>query len=190
VISDEIAVLFSPAANWPRIAKLPAQGHWLSKPLFALFVFGCAASLMASGRVTLRLALPAMLYGAFAPVLQIVALRALDRRAVPFRRLVDLFFTGHAATSLVLLAFATAWVWSSPLAMYSRFQIWRLAGMALLAWSAYVDFRFFRAVAGRTVVQAARDLMAHRILWGIPAMAIFAGPSAWQEATRILGIWQ
>jgi len=107
-LSPEAAVLVAPWRAWPRVSEIPS-GHWLARPLFALFVYGCAASLMTSGRVTLRLTVPAMLHGFYAPLLQMAALAVVCRGALPFRRAVDLFFAGHASTSLTFLAYAAAW---------------------------------------------------------------------------------
>src|SRR5437763_17006530 len=95
-LAPEIAVMVSPASAFRRIAKLPASGNWFARPLLVLLVFGCAVSLMTSGRLTLRLALPAMVYASFVPLLEMASLGAVCRGRLPFRRAVDLFFVGHA----------------------------------------------------------------------------------------------
>jgi hypothetical protein len=132
-VSPEAALLARPATAWPQIAKLPPSRHCLARPLFALFVYGCAMSLAATGRVTARIVAPAMVYACFAPLLQMAALVAVGRSKLPFRRAVDLFFAGHAPVSLLWLAFGTAWTFVPPATMYDRFEIWNAALLAALA---------------------------------------------------------
>ncbi len=175
-LSPEAAVLIAPWRAWPLVSKT-ASRYWLSRPLFALFVYGCAASLAGSGRVSLRFTVAAMVNAVYVPLLQIGALRVLYRGAIPFRRAVDLFYTGHAAMSLTVLVFGATWAFMPPASAGPRTRPWSIAALILFAWSWYVDYWFFRSVAGR----GAGAAVAHRFMWCLPALAIFVGPGAWQE---------
>jgi hypothetical protein len=178
-------MLVAPSRAWPRISERPSR-HWLARPLFALFVYGCAASLMTSGRVTLRLT--AMLHGFYPPLLQMAALAVVCRGALPFRRAVDLFFAGHAPMSLAFLAYAAAWGFAPTGKVYEWSGIWLGVAAAALGWSAYVDYWFFRSIAKHGPVGAIGSVVTHRAMWGIPAIAIFVGPAGWQEALKWAGL--
>ena len=72
-------------------------------------VFGCAVSLMTSGRLSLRLAAPATLYWSFLPLLEIAGLAAVwpwKRSPISFARAIDLFFVSNTPWSLWFTAFA------------------------------------------------------------------------------------
>jgi len=187
-LSPEVLVALWPWTAWRHIAKAPESRHWLARPMFALFVYGCAASLMASGRATLRIALPSMLYATFAPLLQMAALGLLCRGRLPFRRAVELFFAGHLPVSLLMLAFGSTWAFAPAHMVYARFGIWSYLAMGALAWSAHIDYWFFRRLCAKGPWEALGVVTAHRFLWSIPALAIFVGPAAWQEAIKWVGL--
>jgi hypothetical protein len=185
-LSPEAAVLFAPWRAWPRIAESPSR-YWLARPLFALFIYSCAASLATSARVTPRLVIPAMLHAVYVPLLQMAALAIVCRGALPFRRAVDVFFAGHAAVSSMFLAFGATWAFAAPGTVYARFGNWHIIAPVVFAWSAYVDYWFFRSIAKQGPLGGAGAVMAHRLLWGIPAVAFFVGPAAWQEFLHKVG---
>ena len=187
-LSSDLAVALAPASAWPRVARIPSTHRWLARPLFALFLYGCAASLLMSGRVTLRLVPAAMLQAIYVPLLQMAALAVVCRGTLPLRRAVDLFYAGHAPVSLLLLAFASAWGFAPSGEAYGQMALWFWAMVLALAWSAYVDYHFFRSVAGRGAGGAVRAVLLHRLLWWIPALAIFVGPGAWQELLHAVGL--
>lgn len=175
----ELNVMLAPATGWTRAMKEPA-GHWLARPLFFLLVFGCAASLSVSGRVTARLALPAAISMSFIPLAQAVSLAVVCRGRVPLRRAVDLFSIGNAPWLLLLLAFAGTWAFVPSATVYEHFDLWRDAFMALFVWSAWMDLQFFRVVTGRRPVGALFVLAAQRLIcWGL-ALSIFVGPAGVQ----------
>jgi hypothetical protein len=188
VSSGELGVVLFPAAEWSQEAKRPTSHHWLTRPLLFLVVAGCAVSMMTAGRVTLRLVLAVMVSASYVPLLQIASLAAACRRALPLRRAVDLFSIGNAPWMLLLLVYAGVWGFLPPAGVYANFKIGRIAAGALFCWSLYVDWWFFRAVAGRGPVAAARDLALQRLLcWG-PGVAISIAPSAWQVIESWLGL--
>jgi len=166
----------------------------LRRPLLQAFVMGCAASLMTSGRLTWRLALPATIYWMFVPLCEIASLAVVTRRAkMPLARLIDPFLASATGWLLLMLVFAGAWALAPPLVVWSwswmtAKQTWLIAGGLVFAWSAYADFRFFRSVLGRTPAHAALDLAAQRLLcWGM-AFTIFVAPGGWQTVASWLGI--
>jgi hypothetical protein len=166
----------------------------LRRPLLVAFVFGCAISLMDSGRLTLRLALPASIYWMFVPLLEIVSLFAASRaarRTRPWQRTIDLFFQGHAPWLLWLIAFSAYWAFLPTVTAFTwpgRDRVWLYSAGLVAAWSAYVDFRFFRAALACTRRQAVRDLLLQRILSWTAALAIFLGPPGYQVIASRLGL--
>lgn len=141
-----------------------------------------------SGRVTLRVVPAAMAQAIYVPLLQMMALAVVCRGALPFRRAVDLFYAGHAPVSLLLLGFSAAWGFAPSGQAYAQMGFWFFAALVALAWSAYVDFHFYRLVAGRGAGSAVGAVVLHRLLWWIPALAIFVGPGAWQELLHTVGL--
>jgi hypothetical protein len=100
----------------------PHSSAWLAirRPLLVAFVFGCAISLMTSGRLSLRLVAPATLYSSFVPLLEIAGLAVVwpwRQSPLSFARAIDLFFVSHTPWSLWLCAFAAVTpgaAWPSP----------------------------------------------------------------------------
>jgi hypothetical protein len=182
-------VLLSPATAWDSAAKSPDRGRWLSTYLLLVVVTGCSASLMTAGRVTLRIALPCMVYTAIVPALQIGSLAPFCRGVLPVRRAAALFSLGNLLWMAALLAFAVAWAWAPAPFLYRRL-VWArtIAAYLLVAYSGYVDYWFFRRVLGRERLAAARDLAIQRSLCWIPALTIWVGPAGWQMVGSVLGL--
>jgi hypothetical protein len=175
--------MLRPGSAWRRLAKEPGTEHWLARPLFVAFVLGCSVSVMTSGRLTLRLLLPAMLYATFVPMLQIAAL-AVCRGRLPFRKAVGLFFVGHAPWSLWVIGSAALWGLLPTTAMYPHAGMWKETALVILAWSAYIDFCFFRDVVGGAAI---RRLAVQRVLCWLPGLAIFVAPAGWQVVASAVG---
>jgi len=128
-----------------------------------------------------------MIAWCFVPLAEIAGLVAALRmgpRKGSFTQAVDLFFTGHTPWFLWLLVFvlpsigrfhpsATLWPW--------------IASAVLVAiWSCYIDFFFFRHVAGAE--KPGRLLFVQRaISWGL-FLAIFGGGPLWPGLLEVLGI--
>jgi hypothetical protein len=164
----------------------------LRRPLLVAFVLGCGVSLMTSGRLTLRLALPATLYWTFVPVCEIASLALVARRRkMPFAHLIDSYFQSHTAWLVWVMAFAAIWAFFPAPTVYSwvfqKSLLYASAGL-VFAWSAYVDFGFFRRVLGRPPVHAARDLAIQRLLCWAMGLAIFVAPAGWQVAASAMGL--
>jgi hypothetical protein len=169
----------------------PHSGAWLAirRPLLVAAVFGCAVSLMTSGRVSLRLAAPATLYWSFVPLLELTGLAAVwpwKRSQVSFARAIDLFFVSHTPWSLWLCAFAAVWAFFPPARVFAWTASpwsWYGPALAVALWSACLDFRFFRSVSGRTPTIACRDLAVQRVIAWTGGVAWFMGSAAWQVVT-------
>jgi hypothetical protein len=139
----------------------------------------------ASGRVTLRLALPITLYACLIPLIEIAALRLLLGRKIG--RAVDLFFMGHAAWSLWLIALGGIFALSDPI---TAFRVtgppWGMLSLLLvILWSAYTDWCFFRSVSPE---RAGRNLIIQRVLCWSVGLVIFGGGSLWTGVRGILGV--
>jgi hypothetical protein len=187
MLSAEVAVMVAPRSGFRRAAKPPAEGPWFARPLLVVLVLSCCVSLMTAGRITLRLALPAMVYGSVVPLLQVGSLAVVCRGRLPFRRAVELFFVGHGPWSLALLAFAAAWGFAPASAMYAHPALTRLPFGVALVWSLWIDYWFFREVAGGGGRRAIFDLALQRVLaWG-PGLLLFVAPAGWQVVTSAVG---
>jgi hypothetical protein len=179
--------MLSPARAYVRLLK-DDSGHWLARPAFLLLAIGWAVSLMTEGRLTLRLMLPAMLYATLLPALEFASLAVVARGSIPFRRTVSIFFASHGPWLLWLVAWSACWGLIPATIMYRHVLDGRLSMIAVFAWSAYLDYRFFRVVIGRSPLGAAHALAIQRLIcWG-PGLLIFVAPAGWQEIASTLGI--
>jgi hypothetical protein len=181
----ELDVMLSPARAWRRLAKTPATGNWVAGPLFVAFTLGCAISLIASGRLPLRLVLAGTLCGSFVPILEIISLAVVCRDVMPWRRAAELFFTGHGPWTLWLIGSATLWVLFPAPAMFRHNLSWKLSAIPVGVWSAYLDLQFFRKVCGGA---ALRRLIAQRLICWVPGLLIFVAPAGWQTIAGAVGI--
>src|SRR5580704_3527705 len=149
MIAPDVRVMLKPSTAYPYLMRLPISGGaWLMirRPLLFAFVFGCAVSLMASGRLTLRLLIPAMVYWSFVPLLNIGSLAALSRgsaRKRPLAWTVDLFFVGFAPWSLWLIGFSAMWAFVPAVRIFGWIawkSTWYSLAFLTMAWSGYIDF--------------------------------------------------
>jgi hypothetical protein len=160
----------------------------LKKPLLLAFFLGCTVSFLTSGTLTLRLIGPAMIYWSFVPLIEIAALSAVcwrDRQDIPFPRLIDSFFRGYSPWLLSLAGMCAIWSLLSPSAKSldgTVSIVWLDGGVALaIAWSLYIDFRFFRSVLRRTPAGAVRQLALQRLISWSLIMAIIGAPAIWSD---------
>jgi hypothetical protein len=175
---------------------LAANRAWTAarRPLLVAGIFGCAASLMASGRLSLRLAAPATVYWSFVPLVEIASFAAVWRRkreAMRFSRAIDLFFWGHGPWLFWLAGFAALWAFVPAARVYRwTFAGWAWYGSALAvaAWSASLDYRFFRSVLRRSAGGALGSLLAQRAIAWVAGLAWFVGSAAWQVTATRLGL--
>jgi len=186
--SPELLVMLRPAAEYRQLVELSNGGRWWKRALRFSFLFGSVVSLAASGRLTLRLVAAGTLYASLIPLVEIAVLAAVlgRSRKVSLARAADLFLMGHGAWCCWLLGFAGIWAFLAPIPAFEWTRaIWRWGVVAAVAaWSAYVDYCFFRCVAPsgpgwRLVVQ--------RVACWTPAALIFGGGSLWPEILKVLG---
>jgi hypothetical protein len=172
-------VLVRPAAAFQWLATQPLSGGLRvagRRPLLLTFVIGCVISLAATGTLTARLVGPPLLYWAFVPITEILALVAIvgRRRRIPLAVLVDRFFAGHAAWMLLLLSIGGLLAFAPPAYWWMLIRV-SLIGLAMVvSWSAYIDFCFFRHVIGASPAAAARDVAVHRAITWLVVFSIFA----------------
>jgi hypothetical protein len=195
--SPDLQVMLRPATVYRELAGLPAiPGKWLAvqRPLLFAFVLGCTVSFVASSRLTLRLMVT--IYAALVAVIEVAALLAVRPRALTtptsqsFSRSVDLFFTGFCPWLLWLLSFAAIWTFASPVNAFRwagpRWDLYVVG--ALVLWSGYIDFCFFRYVFQTTPQRAARCLLLQRAISWTLAVIIFGGGPLRSEIVRSLGV--
>jgi hypothetical protein len=151
---------------------------FIRKPLLFLLVLSCAASLMASGRFSLRLFFDTSIALAAVPLDQVIAFSVAywtGRRPVGYADAVDGYFDGlwpwFAGLALVgaFAAIATpamAARWFSP--------IGGLAAAVALVASIRVDWRYFHESLGRGVSRAAADVVIQRAIGWSATLAYFA----------------
>jgi hypothetical protein len=177
--------MLSPAGVYRYLAQQPPGrgGAWLvcRKPLLVAFVLGCSMSLLSSARLTLRLAGPATIYWSFVPIAEIMALGAVcwrDRRTRSFLQTIDLFFAGYGPWLLWLVGLGAIWCFVPPVQAFVFTKAWLYGGGAIaVAWSAYIDFCFFRYAMGRSLARAGRDLFIQRLVSWMLIICIFGGPA-------------
>jgi hypothetical protein len=157
---------------------------WIAvrRPLLTVVMLGCAMSLMTSGRLTLRLAVPAAIYWSFVPLLEIAGLAVVCGRQLS-ARLIDRFFQDQWPWLLWVTLFAALWGLVPPGIVIGRTLYplpWYGFALAAAAWSAKLDYVFSMRVLGRTRSRAMRDVAVQRIVAWPAAVAIFVWPAAWQ----------
>jgi hypothetical protein len=196
--SPYVQVMLYPATAYQELAKLSTvPSKWLAmrRPLLFAFVLGCTVSFAASGRLTLRLVVPALIYAGLEILIEVLALAAVRAKGIAntlpsFSRSLDLFFAGFGPWLLWMISFAAIWASASPVNAFRwtgpRWDSYVLAAIAL--WSCYIDFCFFRYVFQTTRRRAARHLFIQRAISWTLAAIIFGGGSLWSELVRSLGI--
>jgi hypothetical protein len=160
------------------------ERHWLARPALTVLLLGCAISVMASGRLTLRLILPALLYAVFVPLLQMLSLAVVER-TMPWRHAVELFFRGHAPWSVWILASAALWGLVPARELFRFAGPWKWTALVPAALSAVIDYRFFRKTAATRPLL--RLTIQRAICWG-PGLALFVAPAGWQAIAGVLGL--
>jgi hypothetical protein len=189
--SPDIWVMWQPTAAYQWLAATGgAKGRAITRPLFVAFVLGCMVSLIASGRLALRLVADGTLNALIVPLAEIAALAVVCRhkRTVSFSRIIDLSFAGHGPWLVWMILFSTMWAFLSPIQAFSpRWQeVAHYSVFVVLLWSGSIDFAFFRSVMQRTSAQAIGDLLLQRAIAWTLAILVFGGGALAPEITRIL----
>jgi hypothetical protein len=108
-------------------------------------------SLLTRGHLAPGLIASGVIAWSFVPLAEIAGLLVVLRagnRTVPFPRAVDLFFAGHAPWLLWMVAFSMFWASVSSVQPRAVIWIWEFSMVLIAIWSGYIDFYFFREVAG------------------------------------------
>jgi hypothetical protein len=146
-----------------------------------------AICIYAMRRITLGLALSAIVTWSFAVVVQVVAASALvassRRRTVSVPAAVDLFFMGHGPWSLWLLTAAACAAWL-PRPDHMDFIV-VVTAVVPIAWTAVIVFAFCREVLNEPPRPAAiRTLFHQSLIWTFTGVYIAMVVALWP---RILG---
>jgi hypothetical protein len=188
-LSLDLLVMSAPSRAYRRLAS----GHRaslagaLKRPLLVAIILGTCVCIYAIHRVTLGLALSAVLTWSFAVVVQIFAAAAIvassTRRTVSVPAAVDLFFMGHAPWSLWLLAVAA---WAAWLPHPTRMDYIVLITAAVpIAWTAVIVLAFCREVLNDAPRPAVIRTVFHQFLvWTFTGVYIAIVVQLWP---RILG---
>ena len=193
-----LSILVRPAFAFRTLADVGDRGSLWRGPISFLFVFGCVISLLASGRLTIRLVADGMVSFAFIPVFEVIALAVVVRRttgadrgraAVPFARAVDLFFAGELPWVLWVIAVGTVCAVVPPRELGPWIQPAMASSFVPLIWSIWIDFHFFREAARLPPTSAYRRLIAHRLMTWTAIVAYFLGIAIWHEVLPELLAW-
>ena len=187
VWSLDARALVRPARTFQTLAASETPGQiratfWTvaRRPVLLSLVLGCVISLIATSVATKRLIGATALYWSFVPIVEILALAAVvwrRRGARTLLSLIDAFFAGHAAWTLLLLI--TGAVLSVAPPQYWWFIISRLAlpgALLVAAWSAYVDVCFFRYMCDASFAGATASAALYRVIAWMLIFWIFAVP--------------
>jgi hypothetical protein len=174
-------------------ANPPAPGAWTlwRRPLLLTLLLGCFVSLVASGTLTVRLVVLPAVYWSFVALAQVLVLAAMRWRRtdhLPLSTAVDVFLTGLGPWMLLLLGLASALAFPTPAYGWGRFRVWAGVGLAVIVWSAYIDFWFFRIVLGASRAGAVRDVIVNRLMTWTIVFGIFAVPGSmpWSVVREVI----
>jgi hypothetical protein len=191
MMSIDACVSFRPAATFRALATEPVpSSRWVMwrRPLAFALVMGAMVSLAITGSLNARLLLSGALAWCFIPVIETVALAIVLRRSSPwpFGRSVDAFFAGFGIWCLFFVGIAAVPAVPLRFSQVALFGWLEYAGSAIIFWSLYVDYCFFRYAIGRKPSQARADLLRHRLLTWIPILLIIGAPGLLGTAQELL----
>jgi len=181
-MSVDARASFRPATTF-RVStgESSADSAWVTwrRPLALALVMGAMVSLALTGTLNARLLFSGAISWSFVPLIEVAALViVLRRHSVRARSatLVDTFFAGFGIWALFFVGIAL--VPSVPLrfSQLALFGWLEYVGSAILLWSLYIDYCFFRYAVGRTPSQARVDLVLHRMLTWIPILLVIGAP--------------
>jgi hypothetical protein len=185
--TGDARILFQPATTYRALARIARPRAALAGQLFvAVLVLGSTVSLVASGRLSLRLIADGSLSFAFLPTFAVAGFAAVYFASRPdltmtFTRALDLFTIGQLPWLLWLLLLATISSFVPPRQLGPWIVPLELALAVPAVWSGIIDFYFFREVLARPRRAALRDLLLYRLLaWGA-STAYFFGIAIWHE---------
>ena len=170
-------------------------GAWLMlrRSCLHLFVLACAVSMLVSGRLTPRLIVDGALSMAFVPAFVLLAFVIVSRTGRPHRmplpQAVDLFLVGNMPWLLCLIGFYVVTALVPPRELGPWLSGLAIISVAALVWSLYLDFRYFRDAAGRSIGGALRDVALHRAIAWAGIFGYFLGWAGWTEYGPEVARW-
>jgi len=196
-VSLEARALTGPATTFRAAADERSAGAWrlLRRPLLLALFLGCAVSIQASGRLSVRLIVDGIVSFAFVPVFEVLSLAVVYKRGprrVPFAQAVDLFCVGTTPWLLWMLAFVAVRSLQTPLQATAMPDWWALTMLLSViptaSWAAYIDLQFFRTVLPREDGRAARDLILQRVISWTCILGWYVGHELWEYIALWIGV--
>ncbi len=176
-----------------REAEPSRPGRWWSGPLQHAFFLGCAVSMIASGRLSARLIIDGAISFAFVPFLQALALavvlRTGRRSPASWRFAMPRFARGNRPWLLWLVAVMLVAALVPPREIGPWIRAALISTIVPIAWSAILDFHFFREAGPRSARGAIRDVVIHRAVAWTGTGLYFLGIAAWAHAVPIIDGW-
>jgi hypothetical protein len=161
--------------------------------LLHVLMLGCAVSMMATGRLTVRLIVDGALSMAFGPAFVVLAFvvvfRTGTRQRVALPHAVDRFMRGNTPWLLCLIGFYAVTGFVPPRGLTPWLSTLMLMFAAALVWSLFVDFHYFRDANGRSRGGALRDVALHRAIAWTGMGVYFLGVAAWTEYAPEVARW-
>ena len=148
------------------------------RPLLLMLMLGCAVSLIASGRLTIRLVADGALSFAFIPLCEIAGFALvywLRRPTIPFAEALDRFSAGNTPWLWWCLAIITVATALPPQRHGDIAAPLLITVPIVFVWVVFIDARFFRDVMGRSSGRARIDVAAQRIVSWSAATVYFLG---------------
>lgn len=200
--SAEARVLVDPARVF-RDAARESQGRGTAwrRPVALLVAFGALVSVLASGRLSVRLILDGAVSFAFVVAIEIAALAIASRTGLsgrrdsggpapaPFAREIDVFFIGNAPWLLWMIAAGALFSVVPPRAFGSWFRFAFAGCLVPAVWSAWIDFHFFRDVLRRPPRGAWRAVLVNRAVGWVATIGIFLGIAIWSLYEPPIAAW-
>jgi hypothetical protein len=169
-LTPDLRLLLAPSSTYRQIAdpasEEPRASSWslIARISLAPAIAGIATGLAATGRVSWMLALSGIVCWSFLCAVQILTAAILigRGRAIGFSRALQLFFLGHAAWSLWLMA-AAGYVYASSDAT-RREDLLLATSIVPIIWTSVVVFSYCREVLRLDARQAWRRMVVHQTL--------------------------
>jgi len=190
-------VLVDPPGTFRALVAAGGRGSMWRGPARLLAVFGATVSLLASGRLSVRLIADGMVSFGFVPLIELAALAVVSRTRVgrapaprlPFAREVALYCSGHTPWLLWMTAVG-AWFAGQPSRADGRWFWPAMAAAAIAAaWSAWIDYHFLREVLRHDARRARRALAVNRgVGWGL-GIGVFLGIAIWSQYEPVVAGW-
>jgi hypothetical protein len=160
--------------------------------LLLLLVLGSFVSLLASGRLTVRLILDGAASFAFIPAFEVLALYLVVRRwqtRAAFHRILRPFLSGNLPWLCWLVIVGAIFSVVPPRSItFSLLTCAEASAVVPLVWAFWIDVRFFTE-RGRRKAAAVGDALLHRVVgWGL-GVSYFFGIAIWSLVQPTLSRW-